>query len=695
MSGNYDLTYEGPEIQDILDAGNTLEADGYIFCGVATPSTNPGTPTEKVYYVAKEAGTYTNFDGVTLPTGLHLLMWNGNWSTKTFFTVDEIEQVYKALSDFPDKFYPAYKWTPYNTSYTTFAWSGNSNNGIITLLQSGGSTTGRISFYIGYLTNGEKYRLRFKSNVSNDGYFQNLGWGNSPTASWSNLLDINGNKVEGNDIDVIFEKSAPKNYIFFSTSEYSEFPTTITITDFGLEEVDSKFDAVEQKINALYGLSIVDKQDMTFLVNNWQTNDSDVWYIDTSVENVITLTNNIQLTRRYVGFNISNIPNGRVVRLRFRCNEITGTDFVGAFNSLEYQSWVSLLDTGGNIVKKDAEGYTDVVFYKTVNINWIVLTSNTFSAGDVITIDNYSLYTYDCLSNAIGRSPISSVIPSNYTWEKLMDIQGTGTTGSGQGSCVYEDYFVNASAANSQGQLSLRLYNLLTKTFIQEVILEGITNVQTHANAISFSGVKYDNSDVFPLLYIPSGYADSNTGDYQIYVYRLIGSLGSQSATKIQTITLKKGTEDEWLDAVCDSENNRLWVRWGVKNYICYEIPSIENSEVEINESTQMLNSFTLPTPVFAFGVTKSSNHGFLYNKGKIWVVSGVPSFTGEGADACYLAVIDVRTGCRETIVWLADVGLTNGTSNVYEPESVFMWNEKLYISYRTFIAEIRKIELV
>lgn len=80
---NYDLTYEGPEVQDILDAGNKLEADGYIFCGVATPSTNPGTPTEKVYYLAKEAGTYTNFNGAVLPTGIHLLMWNGSWSVST------------------------------------------------------------------------------------------------------------------------------------------------------------------------------------------------------------------------------------------------------------------------------------------------------------------------------------------------------------------------------------------------------------------------------------------------------------------------------------------------------------------------------------------------------------------------------------------------------------------------------------
>jgi hypothetical protein len=54
---DYDFTYTGAEIQAILDTGKKLKDSGYIFLGVATPSTNPGTPTQKVYYEAKQAGT--------------------------------------------------------------------------------------------------------------------------------------------------------------------------------------------------------------------------------------------------------------------------------------------------------------------------------------------------------------------------------------------------------------------------------------------------------------------------------------------------------------------------------------------------------------------------------------------------------------------------------------------------------------
>jgi hypothetical protein len=85
---DYDFTYTGAEIQAILDTAKKLKDSGYIFLGVATPSTNPGTPTQKVYYEAKQAGTYTNFGGVVLPDGISLLIWNGSWTSETVMCGD-------------------------------------------------------------------------------------------------------------------------------------------------------------------------------------------------------------------------------------------------------------------------------------------------------------------------------------------------------------------------------------------------------------------------------------------------------------------------------------------------------------------------------------------------------------------------------------------------------------------------------
>lgn len=87
-NGNKEIT--GTILNEILQTMVTALGANYQVAGVATPSTNPGQPEQKVVYFASQAGTYTNFDSVVLPLGIHLLMWNGiSWSHQTFFTIDD------------------------------------------------------------------------------------------------------------------------------------------------------------------------------------------------------------------------------------------------------------------------------------------------------------------------------------------------------------------------------------------------------------------------------------------------------------------------------------------------------------------------------------------------------------------------------------------------------------------------------
>lgn len=51
--------------QSLLSMINSLGV-GYQFVGIATPSTNPGTPDQKVFYIANGKGTYTNFGGINV-----------------------------------------------------------------------------------------------------------------------------------------------------------------------------------------------------------------------------------------------------------------------------------------------------------------------------------------------------------------------------------------------------------------------------------------------------------------------------------------------------------------------------------------------------------------------------------------------------------------------------------------------------
>lgn len=80
-NGNKEIT--GAVLQSTLLAIINSLGDGFLFKGVATPSTNPGTPDQNVFYIGG-AGTYTNFNSLEVPTGyLGVLKYNGVWAVST------------------------------------------------------------------------------------------------------------------------------------------------------------------------------------------------------------------------------------------------------------------------------------------------------------------------------------------------------------------------------------------------------------------------------------------------------------------------------------------------------------------------------------------------------------------------------------------------------------------------------------
>ena len=69
-------SFPSMRLDQILDALN----DGYLYIGVASPSTNPGTYNHKVFYLASEAGTYSYFGDIQV-SGLTVLKNSGSgWS---------------------------------------------------------------------------------------------------------------------------------------------------------------------------------------------------------------------------------------------------------------------------------------------------------------------------------------------------------------------------------------------------------------------------------------------------------------------------------------------------------------------------------------------------------------------------------------------------------------------------------------
>ena len=85
-NGQKEIT--GTVLNEVLTSMvNSLGAN-YQFAGVATPSTNPGTPDQNVFYLAGQGGTYTNFNNIAIPNGISFLIWNGSWSSQTVLSGD-------------------------------------------------------------------------------------------------------------------------------------------------------------------------------------------------------------------------------------------------------------------------------------------------------------------------------------------------------------------------------------------------------------------------------------------------------------------------------------------------------------------------------------------------------------------------------------------------------------------------------
>lgn len=146
----------------------------YSFMGTATPSTNPGQSTEKVYYVANTPGTYIHFDSLSLIEGeTALLMWDTAWS-KYVITSNPDNPILggSSLSDFiydvnVSKLYPTEGIGGKNT-YTL--------EGAITKVPEELKTTG-IGLTISFINADNKfvqYRYKKGVNTSNPVYWEEV-----------------------------------------------------------------------------------------------------------------------------------------------------------------------------------------------------------------------------------------------------------------------------------------------------------------------------------------------------------------------------------------------------------------------------------------------------------------------------------------------------------------------------------------
>lgn len=83
QNGNEEIT--GNVLQNTLDTIISTVGKNRTFVGIATPSTNPGTPDANVFYLATEPGIYPNFSGIEVTEGVVVLTNNASntWIAQT------------------------------------------------------------------------------------------------------------------------------------------------------------------------------------------------------------------------------------------------------------------------------------------------------------------------------------------------------------------------------------------------------------------------------------------------------------------------------------------------------------------------------------------------------------------------------------------------------------------------------------
>lgn len=407
------------------------------------------------------------------------------------------------------------------------------------------------------------------------------------------------------------------------------------------------------------------KYHMTEFSDVWSTTKtSSIFYEKDGEDAVVTITSK---ESQRCGFSIADVKVGEKIYIEFSSN--IGVPF-GVGESLS-STWVWL---NGQSYK------SSFYFTKTSSTQkYIYISANSFDSGTVIRLVGFKVYKaagFSEFNTRIAKLESHDFYPSSYIpikekYETYMSISGT------QGSTIYSNYFVQGFAENAK----ISIYNLETKTKVQDVTLPTFGNTRFHANTISFSGTKYDSGDDFPLLYICAGYVNTNNPSIsEVYVVRIVGTSGEYTSELVQTINLAFST---WTEFVCDPVRNRAWINGsGIARYICVDIPDITESEVTIDANTTIIDKFD--TKSFVLGTTtKSSGQGRFFYHNRVYYVSGVSSYTGEGVEALYVVVDNVLTHCTEAVVPLMNFGLTG------EPEGCFIWKDEFYVACRGSIVKL------
>lgn len=254
-------------------------------------------------------------------------------------------------------------------------------------------------------------------------------------------------------------------------------------------------------------------------------------------------------------------------------------------------------------------------------------------------------------------------------YEEIMAIRG----GNSQGGDCWGNYFFQFVDKNTE----VRVYDLAAKTLVQTISIpkyqKGFVS-NCHCNTVCFGTEYYDAEDIFPLIYVSTGYASD--GYSGALVYRIMQDQGVFSITLVQTLRFPVD-KSSWTEFV-PAEGYA---------YLCYtterivfkiEMPKLKEGDIIIERDSAIeAFQFTQQSDWMA----SSRNQDRLFHQGRILVISGVP----QSDEASVFFALNPETRERESIIDFKKSGLTS------EPESLFLWQGDICVA---FLDKIVKLNL-
>lgn len=239
----------------VSDTINKLKNAGYLYAGIATPTTNPGTPEVPVFYIANGKGTYTNFGGLEVTEDdVVVLYWDSSWhkvstGIASQDKLSELEKETNVLSELKECFNIIDNPNLFD-GVTNFETS-NIGSAIVnlhdcTLHYSNGNSNAIIAIPLSTEI-GKEYKLSFKSDfvITGQNTYATIAeyiWASSGTFATVDTNDNNNNHVTfvARSTTTYFVIGVAYTIKEYTISELSCYRTDVEYATIKFEKLDNK-----------------------------------------------------------------------------------------------------------------------------------------------------------------------------------------------------------------------------------------------------------------------------------------------------------------------------------------------------------------------------------------------------------------------------------------------------------------------